>query len=288
MGLEKPLPNVRRIKTVWLYLVFLFLALFLLSSSLAKRHSWNPVEQFIVEVTAPFQRALLGTLRVIQGTWLKYFDLVDARSENLRLRREIDALRMENDRNRERMATHEQLRKLVEFRNTLDVPTVAAQVIGRDPTGWFEAVIIDKGSRSGLKMSMPVVNAAGVVGQLVSVSPNYAKVLLLVDQNSAVDCLVQRSREKGIVKGLSPGKCKMDYVLKSGDVAPGDRIVTSGLGGVFPKGFPVGEVLEVKDNPGEFFKEIQVKPMVDFARLEELLVLLRESPLSDLQNGEDD
>ena len=79
-------------------------------------------------------------------------------------------------------------------------------MIGRDPTGWFESVIIDKGRNSGLKMSMPVVNAAGVVGQLVSVSPNYSKVLLLVDQNSAVDCLVQRSREKGIVKGLSPRK----------------------------------------------------------------------------------
>lgn len=282
------MPNVRRIKTVWLYVVFLFLALFLLSSSLAKRHSWNPVEQFAVEVTAPFQRALLGGLRMIQRAWLKYFDLVEVGNENLRLRREIDALRMENERNRERMAIHEQLRELLQFRNTLNLPTVAAQVIGRDPTGWFESVIIDKGSQSGLKVGMPVVNAAGVVGQLVSVSPNYAKVLLLVDQNSAVDCLVQRSREKGIVKGLSPGKCKMDYVLRSGEVAPGDRVVTSGLGGVYPKGLPVGEVLEVKDNPGEFFKEIQVRPMVDFAKLEELLVLLRESPLSNLQGGEDD
>jgi rod shape-determining protein MreC len=88
------------------------------------------------------------------------------------------------------------------------------------------------------------------------------------------------------VKGLSPGKCKMDYVLRSGDVAPGDRVVTSGLGGVYPKGLPVGEVLEVKDNPGEFFKDIQVRPMVDFGKLEELLVLLRESPLSDLESGE--
>jgi len=282
------LPNVRRIKTVWLYVVFLFLALFLLSSSLAKRHSWNPVEQFVVEVTAPFQRTLVGTIRVAERIWLKYFDLVDLGNENLRLRREIDALKMENDRNRERMATHERLRELLQFKNTMDWPAVAAQVIGRDPTGWFESVIIDKGRNSGLKINMPVVNAAGVVGHLVSVSPNYSKVLLIVDQNSAVDCLVQRSREKGIVKGISPGKCKMDYVLKTGDVTPGDRVVTSGLGGVYPKGLPVGEVLGVKDNPGEFFKDIQVKPRVDFAKLEELLVLLRESPLSDLQSQEDE
>ena len=101
------MPNVRRIKTVWLYVVFLFLALFLLSSSLAKRHSWNPVEQFIVEITAPFQRTLVGTIRAVERIWLRYFDLVDLRNENLRLRQEIDALKMENDRNRERMATHD-------------------------------------------------------------------------------------------------------------------------------------------------------------------------------------
>jgi rod shape-determining protein MreC len=282
------LPNLRRIKTVWLYVVFLSLALFLLSSSLAKRHSWNPVEQFIVEITAPFQRTLIKTIRIAERIWLKYFDLVDLGNENLRLRREIDALKMENDRNRERMATHERLRELLQFKNTMNWPAVAAQVIGRDPTGWFESVIIDKGRNSGLKMNMPVVNAAGVVGHLVSVSPNYSKVLLIVDQNSAVDCLVQRSREKGIVKGLSPRNCKMDYVLKTGDVAPGDRLVTSGLGGVYPKGLPVGEVLEVKDNPWEFFKDIQVKPMVDFAKLEELLVLLRESPLSNLETRGDE
>jgi rod shape-determining protein MreC len=282
------LPTLRRIKTVWLYVVFLFLALFLLSSSLAKRHSWNPVEQFFVEITAPFQRALVGTIRVAERIWLKYFDLVDLGNENLRLRREIDALKMENDRNRERMATHERLRELLQFKNTMNWPAVAAQVIGRDPTGWFESVIIDKGRNSGLKINMPVVNAAGVVGHLVSVSPSYSKVLLIVDQNSAVDCLVQRSREKGIVKGLSPRDCKMDYVLKTGDVTPGDLVVTSGLGGVYPKGLPVGEVLDVKDNPWEFFKDIKVKPSVDFAKLEELLVLLRESPLSDLESEEDE
>jgi rod shape-determining protein MreC len=246
------------------------------------------VEQFIVEITAPFQRTLIKTIRITERIWLKYFDLVDLGNENLRLRREIDALKMENDRNRERMATHERLRELLQFKNTMNWPAVAAQVIGRDPTGWFESVIIDKGRNSGLKMNMPVVNAAGVVGHLVSVSPNYSKVLLIVDQNSAVDCLVQRSREKGIVKGLSPRNCKMDYVLKTGDVAPGDRLVTSGLGGVYPKGLPVGEVLEVKDNPWEFFKDIQVKPMVDFAKLEELLVLLRESPLSNLETRGDE
>lgn len=210
--------------------------------------------------------------------WLNYFDLMDLRTENVHLRKQLDALRMENDRYREQVATHQRLRELLQFKNTVEWPVLAAQVIGRDPTGWFESVIIDKGSASGLRVNMPVVNAAGVVGQLVSVSPNYSKVLLIIDQNSAVDCLIQRSREKGIVKGLSPNICKLDYVVKTGDVVPGDLVVSSGAGGVYPKGLAVGKVVEVKDIPWELFRDIKVRPMVDFAKLEELLVVLKEVP----------
>jgi len=114
---------------------------------------------------------------------------------------------------------------------------------------------------------------------LVSVSPNYAKVLLIIDQNSAVDSLVQRSREKGILKGLSTELCKLDYVVKTSDIAQGDLVVTSGMGRVFPKGLPVGKVLEVSNIPWKLFKDIHVRPMVDFTKLEEVLVILKEDPL---------
>jgi rod shape-determining protein MreC len=270
--------NSSRIKTVWLYVVFVFLALLFLSSNLGKQHSWSPFEQIIVEIIAPVQNVIIKSVRFTEHLWLDYFDLLDLRNENARLKREVDHLKMENSRHRELDATHGRLRELLQFKDTLKWPVLAAQVIGRDPTGWFETVIIDKGKTSGLKLNMPVVNASGVVGQLVSVSPNYSKVLLITDQNSAVDCLVQRSREQGIVKGLSPKTCKLDYVLKTGNVTPGDQVVTSGLGGVYPKGLMVGEVLEVKDIPWEFFKEIKVRPMVDFSKLEELLVIVKEVP----------
>ncbi len=157
---------------------------------------------------------------------------------------------------------------------------MAAQVIGRDPTGWFKSVIIDKGKNSGIKVNMPVVNSKGVVGRLVSVSYNYAKVLLVIDQNSAVDCIIQRSRDNGIVKGLSSKVCILDYVLKTSDVRVGDMVITSGLDRVFPKGIPVGEVIDVKNPPGGLFKDVKVRPMVDFSNLEELLVILKEDPLA--------
>lgn len=211
---------------------------------------------------------------------MKYFGLVNAHKENLRMKKEIDSLRMENIRLRELLATHQRLQKLLQFKEITDQPILAAQVIGRDPTGWFKSVIIDKGTNSGININMPVVNAEGVVGRLVSVSSNYSKVLLIIDQNSAVDCIVRRSRDNGIVKGLTSKRCTFDYVLKTSDVRVGDVVVTSGLGRVYPKGIPVGEVVEVKDSPGGLFKHVQIKPMVDFSRLEELLIILKEDPLA--------
>lgn len=261
-------------------MVFVFLGLFLLSSSLGRTRSWNPVEQVIIELTAPIQKFIHQTVRTTEGIWLKYFGLINVRKENVQLKGEIDALRMENARFREMLATHSRLQQLLQFKETIHWPVLAVQVIGRDPSGWFESVIIDKGSNSGLKMNMPVVNARGVVGRLVSVSPNYAKVLLIIDQNSAVDSIIQRTREKGILKGFSSKICKLDYVLRNSQVALGDVIITSGLGRVFPKGLPVGEVIEEKNVPGAFFKEIKVRPAVDFTKLEELLVILKEDPLS--------
>jgi rod shape-determining protein MreC len=272
--------NIKRIKTVWIGVILFFFALFLLSSNLGKKRSWNPAEQIIVEIVAPLQKIIQQTIHITEGVWLKYFGLINVRDENRQLNKEIDALRIENNRYRELLTTNRRLQKLFQFKETIDYPVLAVQVIGRDPTGWFKSVIIDKGTKSGLKVNMAVVNASGVVGRLVSVSPKYAKVLLIIDQNSAVDCIIQRSREKSIIKGFTLKICKLDYVVKTSDVVVGDKVITSGMGRVFPKGLPVGEVIGVGSRPGELFKDIKVRPMVDFSKLEELLVILKEDPLS--------
>ena len=271
---------IKRIKTFWIWVLLLFVALFFISSNLGRKGSWNPSEQFIVEITSPFQRFIIETVSIIEMIWLKYFGLINTHNDNLRMRREIDSLRMENAHYREVLATHQRLQKLLQFKETIDYPVLAAKVIGRDPTGWFQSVMIDKGKNSGIKINMPVVNAEGVVGKLVSVSYNYSKVLLIIDQNSSVDCIIQRSRDNGIVKGLSSKVCVLDYFLKTSDVRVGDVVVTSGLGRIFPKGIPVGEVIEVKDPSGELFKDVKIRPMVDFSKLEELLIILKEDPLA--------
>ncbi|MBC8418709.1 MAG: rod shape-determining protein MreC [Desulfobacterales bacterium] len=245
----------------------------MLSSNSGLRQPWNPAEQLIVEIAAPFQKLVKQTINLTKDFWSNYFYLIDVRHENRVLKREINSLGRENSRYRELLATQARLRQLLQFKEIIRRPVVAAQVIGLDPTGWFKSVIIDKGKSAGLKLDMPVVNASGVVGRIVSVSTDYAKVLLIIDQNSAVDCLMQRSRDRGMVKGLSSGVCKMDYMAKSSDAVVGDMVITSGMGGIFPKGLSVGKISGVKEGSGELFKEIDVTPSVDFSKLEEVLVI---------------
>ena len=272
--------GVTGFSTIWLWVFIIGSVLFLLSSNSDLGPTWNPAEQVVIEITAPFQKLIKQTTKSTEELWLNYFRLVDVNHENTQLKNEIHVLKMANSRYRELLATQESLEELLQFKQTINRPVLAAQVIGLDPTGWFKSVIIDKGKWAGLRLDMPVVNAFGVVGRVVSVSSNYAKVLLIIDQNSAVDCLVQRSRDRGMLKGLMSEICKLDYVAKSNDITVGDIVVTSGLGGVFPKGLPVGRILDVKEISGELFKDIKIRTAVDFSKLEEVLVILEESKSS--------
>ena len=260
-------------RKIWISVFFICFVLLLLSSTSGLRQPWNPAEQLIVEITAPFQKLIKFTINFTKDLWLNYFCLIDVRHENSRLKQEINSLRKRNSRYKELLATHERLRKLLQFKEVIRRPVIAAQVIGLDPTGWFKSIIIDKGKKAGLKWDMPVVNASGVVGRIVSVSRDYAKVLLIIDQNSSVDCLTQQSRDRGMVKGMSMDVCKMDYMAKTSDAVVGEMVITSGLGGIFPKGLPVGRISRVREVSGKFFKEIDVMPSVDFSKLEEVLVI---------------
>ena len=260
-------------RKIWISVFFICFVLLLLSSTSGLKQPWNPAEQLIVEIAAPFQKLIKRTINFTKDFWLNYFSLIDVRHENIRLKQEVNSFKRENSRFKELLATHERLRKLLQFKEVIQRPVVAAQVIGLDPTGWFKSIIIDKGKKAGLKWDMPVVNASGVVGRIVSVSIDYAKVLLIIDQNSAVDCLTQQSRDRGMVKGLSTDVCEMDYMAKSSDAVVGEMVITSGLGGIFPKGLPVGKISTIKEASGEFFKEIEVTPSVDFSKLEEVLVI---------------
>lgn len=259
----------------WISYLFILLSLILLSLSIGKGREWNPAEKLAIEITAPFQKFFIGTISTAKDIWKNYFFLVETRQENLRLNKKIDLLEIENSRYQELLLTNQRLQQLLKFQQNTEEIFLPARVIGWDSSVLFKSIIIGRGENDGLKINMPVVNSKGVIGRTVSVSHNYTQVLLITDQNSAVDGLVQRSRCRGMLKGRGLSECSFDYVIKACDIETGDAIVTSGLGRTFPKGLYLGTVKKIKDSPDKLFKDVMVAPAVDFSKLEEVLVILR-------------
>jgi len=259
----------------WISYLFILLSLILLSLSIGKGREWNPAEKLVIEITAPFQKIFTGTISTARNIWKNYFFLVETRQQNLRLNKKIDLLEIENSRYQELLLANQRLQQLLKFQENTEETFLPARVIGWDSSALFKSIIISKGENDGLKINMPVVNSKGVVGRIVSISPNYAKVLLVTDQNSAVDGLVQRSRCRGMLKGRGSSECFFDYVIKACDIETGDVIVTSGLGRAFPKGLYLGTVKRIDDSPDRLFKDVVVVSSVDFSKLEEILVILR-------------
>jgi rod shape-determining protein MreC len=236
----------------------------------------GPMHKLLFETAGPVQRFVTRTTGSIQSLKKDYVDLLSVREEKDNLLKELQDYRSIAYQNREAVATNARLRKLLDFRNTIDLPTVATQIVGKDPSLWFRSVVVDRGSGDGVLKGMPVVTGDGIVGQVYSTSPHFAKVLLAIAPSSALDVLIQESRVRGILKGTGETTYRLEYVLKTVDVAEGDHIVTAGYGGLFPTGVPVGIITRVEKKRRGMFLDIEVTPAVDFETLEDLLVIEQE------------
>ena len=224
---------------------------------------------------APFQEMVTRSVRFAREIWGHYFSLVSVSKENDDLKKSLNQAIEKNNESHELELGNQRLRTLLSFQRSLEDRVVAAEVIGKDPSTWFKTVIIDKGKADGLQKGLPVVLPQGIAGQIIEVSDHYSKVMLIIDRNSAVDALVQRSRARGIIKGASADQCRFDFVLRKHDVQIGDTVVASGLDGVYPKGLRIGRVSDLNERNSNIFYEITVEPFVDYEKLEEVLVVLR-------------
>lgn len=217
----------------------------------------------------------LGTTLVWRGAehlWERYVSLLTLRQENEALRRQLQEVQRAARRAVELDLMNKRLEELLLLKQSLGGSAIAARVVGRSPLEWVHTVTLDKGERDGLRRGMAVLVPDGVVGQVVSVSPHAARVLLISDPSSGVDALVQRTRVHGIAGGTVEGKCVLKYVHWAEDVRIGDTVVSSGLDGIFPKGQRIGEVVRVKQ-ANRLLQEVEVAPSVKFAKVEEVLVV---------------
>ena len=228
-----------------------------------------------------FSELQRGTMAIIDGArgiWSGYVALQQVRQENDALKQELQTLQVRLQQERAEAQRTDNLRQLLELRERANLDTVAAEVIAGAASPDFKTVTIDKGSSDSLDTDMAVISPAGVVGRIILPSRRASKVQLLIDRNAAAGALIERTRVQGVVVGVGDGMLHMQYVPGSADVKTGDLVVTSGIDGIFPKGFVIGTI-DHADRGAGAYHEIVIRPAVDFARLEEVLIV-RTPPAS--------
>lgn len=243
------------------------------------------VRHTILFVASPFIKLTAVTAGSVSHVWQNYVDLRGLRQENLRLQREAGILQRRIDQLEEQVLETQRLQGLLAMREAWRAEFVAARVVGKDATNWFKTILIDRGSRAGMRRNLPVVAPDGLVGRIVEVTPSTAKVQLITDPVSAAGALLQRTRVTGIVIGNLGAGLKVRYLPLLADVVVGDEVVTSGMGGIFPKGIPVGRVTAVERASGALFQEAVLQPKVDFGRLEEVVVLINSEQREGFETG---
>lgn len=227
---------------------------------------------------AEVQRGTMTGVDRVRGLWTGYVDLRAVEAENESLRQENQQLQIRLQEERAVAQTADNLRQLLELRQRSGLETAAAEIIGAGADPDVRTVTIDKGARDGFKTDMAVISPTGIVGRIILSSARASNVQLLIDRNAAAAALIERTRAQGIVVGQGRDTLRMEYVPGTADVKPGDLVISSGIDGIYPKGFVIGTV-DVVDRGPESFHLITVRPAVDFSRIEEVLVVLTLPPL---------
>ena len=237
----------------------------------------------VLDLTVPVQKMVSMPFDAMGNTWENYVALMGVRDENQDLRREMARLEDENVQLREALVAGGRLEQVVAMRDEFEVPMLPAELVGVDVSSWFRSVLLSRGRLHGIHAGMPVTSEDGLVGLVTTTSRTASKVMLLLDRQSAVDGVVQRSRTRGLVRGgHADEQLAFEFVARGGDVEFGDEIISSGLGGVYPKGLRIGRVVEVTEPGRNLVATAVVEPAVDFARLEQIFVMLRRGATMEL------
>ena len=245
----------------------------LISTQVNTKRGVPLLEAVVFGLFAEVQRASNSVAGDVRQWWQDYFALQQVRSENTELKQEVAQLRVRLQQERGQAQQSQTLQRLLSLKTSTMLSTTAASVIAGGASPEFRTITIDKGTGDGLRPDMAVIAPAGVVGRIIIPSARASKVQLLIDRNAAAGALIERTRAQGVVVGTGADRLRMDYVPSSADVKAGDTVVTSGIDGIYPKGFVVGQIESVQRGAGEY-SAIIIRPAVDFSALESVLVVL--------------
>ena len=268
-----------RQRTGYLFIALTIGHIVLISAQVNTTRGVPMLEAVTFGVFAEVQRIASSGIGGLRSSWTDYVALQQVRAENERLRAEVAQLQVRLQQERGLAQRARSLEQLMELRTTAELETAAATVIAGGASPDFRTISIDKGRSDGLDTNMAVIAPAGVVGRLITPSSRASKVQLLIDRNAAAGALVERSRAQGVVEGTGDG-LRLNYVSGVADVQVGDMVVTSGIDGIYPKGFVIGQVQSVERGAGAF-GAIVVRPAVDFSSIEAVLVVLTPPPGAD-------
>lgn len=271
-----------------LLIAFFVLALVLTTVYFREGES-GPLHQtrrVVIAASAPFETAGEFATRPLRavGSWVSGLNV--SRGDVALLRRQNQELRTRNAELEEARQENERLRSLVKFVEMRDLKSLGARVIGRPVNSWEGIITIDRGSAEGVERGMPVMGDAGLLGQIVGTSSHSSRVRLITDQRSGVAALVQRTRAEGVVRGAIDRSLTLDFVSRDASLQVGDVVITSGMGGVYPKGIVVGEITRIRKQPNTLAPLVSVRPSANLGDLEEVLVLVGAAPTTNVGEGE--
>ena len=266
-----------RKRTGWIFLAVMLAQVLLVSAQVQTRSGVRVIEAVSFGAFSRVQTATSTVVRGVRDVWTNYSSLRGARDENERLKKQVAELEIRLQEQRALAARTAQLQEMLALKQATALPTIAAEVIGGNPnaTPGVREVMIDRGTADGVTFGMAVIAPRGLVGRIIgSPAAHASRVQLIIDRNAAAGAITERARVGGIVAGAEGyPPLTMDLVSNTLDVKPGDLIVSSGVDGIYPKGFALGWVEKSETGP-ELYRDITVRPAVDFGSLEEVLVVL--------------
>jgi rod shape-determining protein MreC len=268
--------DIRR-RTGYLFLAVIVGHVILISTQVTTKRGVPMLEEAVFGVFSEVQRGANAVTSGVHTWWQDYFALQQVQSENEQLKKDIGELRVRLQQERALAQQTQSLQKLLDLKGSTALETTGANVIAGGASPEFRTITIDKGTGDGLRADMAVIAPAGVVGRVIQPSGRASKVQLLIDRNAAAGALIERTRAQGVVIGSGADDLRMEYVPGSADLKAGDVVVTSGIDGIYPKGFVIGQIQSIRRSAGGY-SDIVIKSAVDFSSLEAVLVVLTPPP----------
>ena len=250
--------------------------LILISAQVSSHRGVPLLEEAIFGAVSEVQRVATGGIGEARGAWHNYLNLRQISRENDELRQRLSQLEVALQRERALAGQTRVLQELLDFKKETPLSTTPATVIASGASPDFRTMTLDKGSSEGLAADMAVIAPAGVVGRVILPTARAAKVQLIIDRNAAAAGLVERTRAQGVVVGTGSDRMRFEYVPGTADVKTGDRVVTSGMDGIYPKGFVIGQIESIERTAGEF-SAVLIRPSVNLSALEAVLVVTSAS-----------